>query len=44
MLQVNVGLDLTNEATEGLEVVQLCVRENIGYLKVHDQTHFEAQQ
>ena len=41
--QLNVGLDMMNQAVEGLEVVQPGMRENISYLKAREQRQFEAQ-
>ncbi|PWA43553.1 GC-rich sequence DNA-binding factor domain-containing protein [Artemisia annua] len=43
-LRLNTGLDMMNQAVEGLEVVQPGVRENISYLKAREQRQFEAQQ
>lgn len=42
--QLNVGLDMMNQAVEGMEVVQPGLRENISYLRVREQRQFEAQQ
>ncbi|XP_077243909.1 septin and tuftelin-interacting protein 1 homolog 1-like [Tasmannia lanceolata] len=41
---LNVGLDMMNQAVEGMEVVQPGARENITYLRVTEQRQFEAQQ
>ncbi|KAL4200568.1 hypothetical protein AMTRI_Chr02g254230 [Amborella trichopoda] len=43
-LQLNVGLNMMNQAVEGMVVVQPGVRENISYLRVTEQRQFEAQQ
>ncbi|KAK6926215.1 GCF, C-terminal [Dillenia turbinata] len=42
--QLNVGLDMMNQAVEGTGVVQPGLRENISYLRVQEQRQFEAQQ
>ncbi|XP_030960480.1 septin and tuftelin-interacting protein 1 homolog 1-like [Quercus lobata] len=42
--QLNRGLEMMNQAVEGLEVVQPCLEENIGYFRVPEQRQFEAQQ
>ncbi|XP_010256250.1 PREDICTED: septin and tuftelin-interacting protein 1 homolog 1-like [Nelumbo nucifera] len=42
--QFKVGLDMVNQAVEGMEVVQPGVREKISYLRVTEQRQFEAQQ
>lgn len=42
--RLNVGLDMMNQAVEGMEVVQPGLRENISYLRVLEQRKFEAQQ
>lgn len=42
--QLNIGLDMMNQAVEGMEVVQPGLRENISYLRVLEQRQFEAQQ
>ncbi|KAK7839662.1 septin and tuftelin-interacting protein 1 like protein 2 [Quercus suber] len=42
--QLSCGLEMMNQAVEGLEVVQPGLEENIGYLRVPEQRHFEAQQ
>ncbi|KAL9683074.1 hypothetical protein QQ045_014888 [Rhodiola kirilowii] len=42
--QLNIGLDMMNQAVEGLTVVQPGLRENISYLRVQEQRQFEAQQ
>lgn len=41
--KLNVGLDMMNQAVEGLEVVQPGLRENISYLRVLEQRQFETQ-
>ena len=42
--QLNLGLEMMNQAVEGLEVVQPGLEENIGYFRVPEQRQFEAQQ
>ncbi|XP_071741880.1 septin and tuftelin-interacting protein 1 homolog 1 [Rutidosis leptorrhynchoides] len=42
-LRLNTGLEMMNQAVEGIEVVQPGVRENISYLKAREQRQFEAQ-
>ncbi|TKY46171.1 Septin and tuftelin-interacting protein 1-like 1 [Spatholobus suberectus] len=42
--QLNCGLDMMNQAVEGMEVVQPGLKENISYLRVLEQRQFEAQQ
>ncbi|CAK9188576.1 unnamed protein product [Ilex paraguariensis] len=42
--RLNLGLDMMNQAVEGMEVVQPGLRENISYLRVLEQRQFEAQQ
>ncbi|KAF7845101.1 septin and tuftelin-interacting protein 1-like protein 1 [Senna tora] len=42
--QLNRGLDMMNQAVEGMEVVQPGLKENISYLRVLEQRQFEAQQ
>ncbi|XAR54279.1 hypothetical protein NMG60_11029338 [Bertholletia excelsa] len=42
--RLNLGLDMMNQAVEGMEVVQPGLRENISYLRVLEQRKFEAQQ
>lgn len=42
--QLNLGLDMMNQAVEGMEVVQPGLKENISYLRVLEQRQFEAQQ
>uniref|UniRef100_A0A7N0SXJ9 G-patch domain-containing protein n=1 Tax=Kalanchoe fedtschenkoi TaxID=63787 RepID=A0A7N0SXJ9_KALFE len=42
--QLNIGLDMMNQAADGLTVVQPGLRENISYLRVQEQRQFEAQQ
>ena len=41
--RLNMGLDMMNQAAEGLEVVQPGLREKISYLKALEQRQFEAQ-
>ncbi|KAI3691245.1 hypothetical protein L2E82_49505 [Cichorium intybus] len=41
--RLNMGLDMMNQAAQGLEVVQPGLRENISYLKAREQRQFEAQ-
>ncbi|XP_059447750.1 septin and tuftelin-interacting protein 1 homolog 1 [Corylus avellana] len=42
--QLNLGLEMMNNAVEGLEVVQPGLKENISYFRVLEQRQFEAQQ
>ncbi|OIV93329.1 hypothetical protein TanjilG_23265 [Lupinus angustifolius] len=42
--QLNCGLDMMNQAVEGMQVVQPGLKENISYLRVLEQRQFEAQQ
>ncbi|KAM7478470.1 hypothetical protein LguiA_026683 [Lonicera macranthoides] len=42
--RLNLGLDMMNQAVEGLEVAQPGLKENISYLRVLEQRQFEAQQ
>uniref|UniRef100_A0A5B6YT94 G-patch domain-containing protein n=1 Tax=Davidia involucrata TaxID=16924 RepID=A0A5B6YT94_DAVIN len=42
--RLNLGLDMMNQAVEGMEVVQPGLRENISYFRVLEQRQFEAQQ
>ncbi|KAI4354017.1 hypothetical protein L6164_002918 [Bauhinia variegata] len=42
--QLNIGLDMMNQAVEGMEVVQPGLKENISYLRKLEQRQFEAQQ
>ncbi|PSS04603.1 Septin and tuftelin-interacting protein [Actinidia chinensis var. chinensis] len=42
--RLNLGLDMMNQAVEGMEVVQPGLRENMSYLRVLEQRKFEAQQ
>ncbi|BFI30199.1 tuftelin-interacting protein 11 [Marchantia polymorpha subsp. ruderalis] len=42
--QLNVALDMMNQAVEGAPVVQPGARENVSYLRVTEQRHFEFQQ
>lgn len=41
--RLNVGLDMMNQAVEGMEVVPPGLRENISYLRVREQRQFETQ-
>ncbi|GAA0158752.1 RNA splicing factor [Lithospermum erythrorhizon] len=41
--RLNVGLDMMNQAVEGLQVVPPGLRENISYLRVLEQRQFESQ-
>ncbi|KAK7256525.1 hypothetical protein RIF29_29977 [Crotalaria pallida] len=41
--QLNRGLDMMNQAVEGMQVVQPGVKENISYLRVLERRQFEAQ-
>ncbi|KAF5195420.1 Tuftelin-interacting protein [Thalictrum thalictroides] len=41
---LDVGLQMMNQAVEGMEVVQPGARENISYLRVTEKRQFEAQQ
>lgn len=41
--RLNLGLDMMNQAAEGMEVVKPGVREEISYPRVFDQRRFEAQ-
>nr|GMD75999.1 septin and tuftelin-interacting protein 1 homolog 1-like [Ipomoea batatas] len=41
--RLNVGLDMMNQATEGMEVVQPGLRENISYLRALEKRQFETQ-
>ncbi|XP_051134353.1 septin and tuftelin-interacting protein 1 homolog 1 [Andrographis paniculata] len=41
--RLNVGLDMMNQAVEGLEVAPPGLKENISYLKAHEQRQFENQ-
>ncbi|KAA8537066.1 hypothetical protein F0562_029544 [Nyssa sinensis] len=42
--RLNLGLDMMNQAVEGMEVVQPGLRENINYFRALEQRQFEAQQ
>ncbi|KAI3978724.1 hypothetical protein MKX01_015899 [Papaver californicum] len=42
--QLDIGLDMMNQAVEGMEVAQPGARENISYLRVTEQRQFEARQ
>lgn len=41
--QLNRGLDMMNQAVEGMEVAQPGARENVSYLRVTEKRQFEAQ-
>lgn len=41
---LSTGLDMMNQAVEGMEVVQPGARENVSYLRVTERRQFEAQQ
>ncbi|KAF9594478.1 hypothetical protein IFM89_031596 [Coptis chinensis] len=41
---LDVGLEMMNQAVDGMEVVQPGARENISYLRVTEKRQFEAQQ
>ncbi|KAL3835164.1 hypothetical protein ACJIZ3_009900 [Penstemon smallii] len=41
--RLNVGLDMMNQAVEGLEVAQPGLKENLSYLRVREQRQFETQ-
>ncbi|KAL6847098.1 hypothetical protein ACP4OV_022951 [Aristida adscensionis] len=41
---LTAGLDMMNQAAEGLEVVQPGARENVGYLRATEKRQFEAAQ
>ncbi|KAJ1266336.1 hypothetical protein BS78_08G143100 [Paspalum vaginatum] len=41
---LTAGLDMMNQAAEGLEVVQPGARENVGYLRATDKWQFDAAQ
>ncbi|KAL5721081.1 hypothetical protein ACHQM5_013687 [Ranunculus cassubicifolius] len=43
-VQLDRGLEMMNQAVEGMEVVQPGARENISYLRVTEKRQFEAQQ
>ncbi|KAJ7548947.1 hypothetical protein O6H91_07G034300 [Diphasiastrum complanatum] len=42
--QLNVALEMMNQAVEGTPVVQPGARENVSYLRVTEQRQFETQQ
>ncbi|XP_052196597.1 septin and tuftelin-interacting protein 1 homolog 1 [Diospyros lotus] len=42
--RLNLGLNMMNQAAEGMQVVQPGLRENISYLRVLEQRNYEAQQ
>jgi tuftelin-interacting protein 11 len=42
--QLNVGLEMMNQAVEGMAVEQPGARENVSYLRVTEQRQFEALQ
>ncbi|KAL6581749.1 hypothetical protein OROMI_005763 [Orobanche minor] len=41
--RLNLGLDMMNQAVEGMEVVPPGLRENISYLRVSEQRQFESR-
>ncbi|PKA47859.1 Zinc finger CCCH domain-containing protein 22 [Apostasia shenzhenica] len=41
---LTAGLDMMNQAVEGMELVQPGARENVSYLRVTEKRQFEAQQ
>ncbi|WOK99533.1 hypothetical protein Cni_G08245 [Canna indica] len=41
---LSAGLDMMNQAVEGMEVVQPGARENVSYLRVTEKRQFESQQ
>ncbi|XP_019157849.1 PREDICTED: septin and tuftelin-interacting protein 1 homolog 1-like [Ipomoea nil] len=41
--RIDVGLDMMNQAAEGMEVVQPGLRENISYLRALEKRQFETQ-
>ncbi|KAL3648963.1 hypothetical protein CASFOL_005366 [Castilleja foliolosa] len=41
--RLNIGLDMMNQAVEGMEVAPPGLRENISYLRVREQRQFETQ-
>jgi tuftelin-interacting protein 11 len=41
---LTAGLDMMNQAAEGLEVVQPGARENVGYLRATEKRQFDAAQ
>ncbi|KAH6771033.1 GC-rich sequence DNA-binding factor-like protein with Tuftelin interacting domain-containing protein [Perilla frutescens var. hirtella] len=41
--RLNLGLDMMNQAVEGMEVAPPGLRENISYLRVREQRQFETQ-
>ncbi|KAI3878217.1 hypothetical protein MKW92_034106 [Papaver armeniacum] len=42
--QLDIGLDMMNQAVEGMEVMQPRARDNISHVAVTEQRKFEAQQ
>ncbi|KAI3905813.1 hypothetical protein MKW98_006447 [Papaver atlanticum] len=42
--QLDIGLDMMNQAVEGMEVTQPGAKDNISHLRVTEQRHFQAQQ
>ncbi|KAL7147188.1 hypothetical protein ABFS83_06G091100 [Erythranthe nasuta] len=42
-LRLNLGLDMMNQAVEGMEVAPPGLKENISYLRVREQRQFETQ-
>ncbi|KDP39564.1 hypothetical protein JCGZ_02584 [Jatropha curcas] len=41
--QFTLGLNMIDRAIEGMEVIQPGLRENLSYLRAHEQKQFEAQ-
>ncbi|KAK6130285.1 hypothetical protein DH2020_035957 [Rehmannia glutinosa] len=41
--RLNIGLDMMNQAVEGMEVAPPGLKENISYLRVREQRQFETQ-
>ncbi|KAL2545635.1 Septin and tuftelin-interacting protein 1-like protein 1 [Forsythia ovata] len=41
--RLNLGLDMMNQAVEGMEVSQPGLKENMSYLRVREQRQFETQ-
>ena len=42
--KLHCGLCMMNQAVEGMEVVQPCLKENISYVRASEQRKFEVQQ
>ncbi|KAI3890131.1 hypothetical protein MKX03_020032 [Papaver bracteatum] len=42
--QLDIGLDMMNQAVEGMEVTQPGAKDNISHLRLSEQRHFQAQQ